>query len=191
MPIRKWTLFSLTVLAVFVIDQISKAWVLANLRLYQTQTIHPALLPVLQFTRTENTGVAFGVGQGNSFVFLLLSTAIIIFLLVLIWRSEPQDSLQHIGLGLVVGGAIGNVVDRIQHGYVVDFVHVVIPNLFNSEARAWVSNVSNFADHFIILGVVFLLIDTYIQDRREKLALKANADATTEEALSVGVDADA
>ena len=186
MPIRKWAIFIVVTGIIFIIDQVSKAWVLANLNLYQSQVIHPALLPVLRLTRSANTGVAFGMGEGNSLIFLLLSIAIIGFLLFLLYRSEPQDSLQHIGLAMVIGGAFGNVVDRIQHGAVVDFVHIVIPNLTNSGGRAWISNVSNFADHFIIIGVVLLLIDTYLQDRREK-ALEAQ-QATLDS--PIGVDGD-
>lgn len=184
MPIRKWAIFVGVTAIIFIVDQVSKAWVLANLNLYESQVIHPALLPYLQFTRSANTGVAFGMGSGNSLIFLMLSLAIIAFLLFLLYRSEPQDSLQHLGLAMVVGGAFGNVIDRIQHGAVVDFVHIVIPNLTNSGGRAWISNVSNFADHFIIIGVFLLLIDTYLQDRREK-ALEAQ-QSTLES--PVGVD---
>ena len=62
-------------------------------------------------------------------------------------------------LSLVVGGGVGNILDRLQHGVVIDFVHIVIPNVL--------SNVSNFADHALVIGVIILIIDSVWTERQK------------------------
>jgi len=86
---------------------------------------------------------------------------IITGLLIYYWRSQKDDRvLMMIALGLVVGGALGNILDRVQHGHVVDFIHYQIPGL--------ISNVSNLADHAIVLGVFMLMFDNWQEGRKEK-----------------------
>lgn len=157
---QKWLPLPLIAGFVFSLDQISKAWIINTLNVGETIQVIPALYPYFQFTRSMNTGIAFGMGEGGSMIFLVLSIIIVFVLMYLYIRSAQDARLQHIAFAIVIGGALGNVIDRIQHGHVVDFFHVVIPNL--------ISNVSNFADHAIIIGVVLLLIDSYLEEQREK-----------------------
>ena len=158
--LRKWLPLFIVTGFVFALDQMSKAWILANLNVNESISPIPALYPYLQFTRSTNTGFAFGMGEGGSSIIMVLSIIISVVLIYYYARSKVEVHLQHIALAMVIGGALGNVLDRIQHGYVVDFFHVFIPNL--------ISNVSNFADHAVVLGVILLLIDGYLEERREK-----------------------
>lgn len=148
--VTKWRIFAVVVLAVLLIDQVAKAWVISTLDLYESVPLIP---PVLYITRSENTGVAFGIGGGAGPIFLLLAIGIMLVVLYFFWRLAENVYLQHVALSLVIGGGIGNIIDRLQHGVVVDFVHINIPGVL--------SNVSNFADHALVIGVILLLIDSF------------------------------
>lgn len=141
--LRKWSPLFIIVVTILIIDQISKAWVVANMQIGQTISL-PVLSPFIQITRSTNTGAAFGIFPDFGDFFLVASALITLVILYFYARSEDDARLQRIALALVVGGALGNLTDRIQHGAVVDFVHIRIPNL--------IANVSNFADHAIVLG---------------------------------------
>jgi signal peptidase II len=157
---RKWLPLLLVCLVVITVDQIAKTWVIETLPFRQSIVFIPALHPFLQITYTTNTGVAFGIGIGGNTFVLVLSVIIVCGLLIYYGRISYQSALQPVGLGLVIGGALGNVIDRVQYGAVIDFVHITIPGL--------VSNVSNFADHAIVIGVGVLLLEAWLQDRKEK-----------------------
>ena len=92
----------------------------------------------------------------------------------LLWyfRAAPSDGrLAPIAIGLVIGGAAGNVLDRLQHGHVIDFIHYQIPNL--------ISNVSNLADHAIVFGVLLVIGESLWRDYRDR-RMKAAGDGPTE-----------
>lgn len=172
MFLKKWLPLFLVASFILALDQLSKAWVISNFAMGGT---FPLLPPFLQITRSMNTGIAFGIGEGGSMIFLLLSLIIILILLGLYARSNPQAFLQHFGYSFVIGGALGNAIDRLQHGHVVDFVHISIPSL--------VSNVSNFADHAIVIGVLLLILDGFLQERREKSKITEAPSSESESAL--------
>ena len=157
--IRKWLRLILVAAIVFGIDQLAKAWVVASMAVGETIEIIPPLAPYFQLTRVTNTGIAFGMFTGGNLVLLLLTSIVVIILLVIYHSLPPQLRLQQIAFAMIIGGALGNIVDRIRFGHVVDFVHVIIPNV--------VSNVSNFADHFVVIGVLLILLDTFLHERRE------------------------
>ena len=157
---RKWLLLVFVVALVLVLDQIAKALVIANMQNGQTIEVIPALAPYFQFTRVPNTGIAFGMLTGGNFFLLVLTSIIVVVLFVVYSKLPTQPTVQHIAFAMIIGGAIGNIIDRIRFGHVVDFVHITIPNL--------VSNVSNFADHFVVLGVIIILVDSFFEERREK-----------------------
>jgi len=170
--LHKWWPFGLIVALVLLLDQVSKNWVVENMFLGQTIEVIPTLAPYFQFTRSANTGAAFGILPSAGPMFLVLSILITLVIVFVVARSEPQAHTLRIALGLIVGGAVGNVVDRLQHGHVVDFFHVMIPQI-------GLSNVSNFADHAIVLGVIVLLIDSWLRDRSERQASVVTEDGTT------------
>lgn len=145
-------MFALILLLVLLLDQTSKAWVLANMAYGESLRPIPALYPYFQITRSSNTGAAFGIFPEGGVAFLVV--AVIVSCVLLYYYAQlPQTArLMRAGLSLVVAGALGNVIDRLQHGYVVDFFHLTLPSV--------ISNVSNFADHAIVLGVLCLMWDS-------------------------------
>ena len=169
LQVKKWLPLGLMGGFIILLDQLSKAWIIAN---FEVGEGFPILPPLLHVRRSINTGIAFGIGEGGSAIFLILSLMIVLVLLWMYGRSKAEALLQHIALALVIGGALGNAVDRIQHGHVVDWVYIDIPSL--------VSNVSNFADHAIVIGVLILLVDGYLQERREKEKAKVEESMETE-----------
>lgn len=165
----KWAPFALIVSVIVAVDQLTKAWVIENMAMGETVLVIPALHPYFQFTRSFNTGIAFGLGEDYSQIFLVL---ILVIILVLLWvyaRSSDNETITRICLSMVIGGALGNVIDRLQHGHVVDFIHLRIPDLF--------SNVSNLADHAIVIGVGVLLIHSILSERQERRVESAATDA--------------
>ncbi|MGC9521298.1 MAG: signal peptidase II [Anaerolineae bacterium] len=148
-------LFGGLFLAVILVDQLTKAWVVANLPVHRPVDVFPWLAPILSFTSVQNTGVAFGLFPALGDVFTFLSLAVVIGIL-LFRRALPSAYLWvHGALGLVVGGALGNVVDRLIRGYVVDFLDV---NFWPFES--W--PVFNLADSAIVVGVAILLLDSLL-----------------------------
>jgi len=135
-----------------VIDQLTKAWVVANFVLYERKIPIPALQDVFNFTYTQNTGAAFGLfqGVGNFFLFaaIIASTVIIYY-----YRQLPTGyPLIRVAMGLMMGGALGNAIDRVTRGFVVDFLHVFYEPLgFNYP-------IFNIADAAIVIGVGMLTI---------------------------------
>jgi len=156
---QKWLSLPLIAGGVITLDQITKLWVVNNLVLYDPVPLLEALQPYLQITRTTNTGFAFGMGSGGSTIILILSSCVTMVLLWMYAQSKKSDILQQIALSMLIGGALGNIIDRIRLGHVVDFVHITIPGL--------ISNVSNFADHFVVIGVGLLLLDGFLQESRK------------------------
>ena len=130
------------------LDQLSK-W-LAVILLEGQPSFY--LIPgVLRFTYVENRGAAFGMLADNRWVFLVLSTLTIACLLGFMIYSKPQSRLERAGLALVLAGGIGNMIDRVLLGYVIDFIDFcAFPKLWN-----WVFNV---ADSCICIGVGLLII---------------------------------
>lgn len=154
---QNWALLGLTVLVVIGLDQLSKNWVLNNLLLNESRQPIPALSPFFQITRSYNTGAAFGFLPQASDLFLLIAAFVVAAMLYFYPRIPPEAWLMRVASGLIVGGALGNALDRLQHGLVIDFIHYQIPGL--------ISNVSNLADHAIVLGVLLIFIDSWRVER--------------------------
>lgn len=165
---RKWIILVSLIVLTVVIDQLTKLWVVSNLQLYETIQPIPFLAPLFQLTRSTNTGAAFGILPMAGNMFLILAVVIIGFMLWYFRDTPSQARIVPIAIGMVIGGALGNVIDRIQYGHVVDFIHYQIPNL--------ISNVSNLADHGIVLGVLILIGDSFWRDYQAK----QQQDHTTE-----------
>ncbi len=151
-PMRKWILLICALSLVVLMDQSAKAWVLSNLTLYESSQPIPALAPFFQLTRSSNSGAAFGIFPLAGDALLVVALAIVAGLLWFL-RSAPAESrLTPIAIGLIIGGAIGNIIDRLHLGYVIDFIHYQIPGL--------ISNVSNLADHAIVLGAGLIIAES-------------------------------
>ncbi|MBP0616312.1 signal peptidase II [Jiella mangrovi] len=144
-----WNL-ALVVIAV-VLDQVVKAIVVATMPLGSAIEI----LPFLALYHARNTGIAFSMFAGLGDVGLsLLAAAVLAVVLFLWWKTPAWRRLTHFGLAIIVGGAIGNLIDRVSLGYVVDYVYFHTP--------AFDFAVFNLADAFITVGAVILLVDEFI-----------------------------
>lgn len=115
------------------------------------------LVPFFQFTYVQNPGAAFSflsdAGGWQRWFFIFLSILASGFISVWLWRLEAKEHWQAIALSLILGGAIGNLIDRMAHGYVIDFLDVYY--------NAWHWPKFNVADSVISVGVVMLLIDSF------------------------------
>ncbi|MFN8374204.1 MAG: signal peptidase II [Anaerolineae bacterium] len=153
--VRRWLLLLMVAAVVIFIDQFSK-WVIVNT--LQPYEFVPLLPPFLYLTFSANTGAAFGFLPDAGTLFLVLAVVIVGIMLFTYPRVEAQ--VTRIAIGLVIGGALGNAIDRLHYGHVVDFVHIVVPGI--------ISNVSNFADHAIVIGVLTFAVQNWLEERREK-----------------------
>ncbi len=150
---RQWAFLALVAAITLLLDQASKGWVLQDFQLGETRAPIPLLVPYFQFTYSHNSGIAFGLLPQAGDVILVLAL-VIVAVLIYSYPRLPQAAWgSRLAVGLVVGGALGNVIDRLQHGYVIDFIHYRIPNL--------ISNVSNLADHAIVFGVLLIIAGSW------------------------------
>lgn len=143
---------------VFLLDQISKWWILEIVRLPELGTV--PVLPVFSLTFVGNVGVSMGMFAADSDMgrWLLVAATAAIAAAVGVWIARETNRWDVAALGLVLGGAFGNILDRIRFGYVVDFLH-----FFWQEASFWVFNV---ADAAITCGVIMLLVKALVKDGR-------------------------
>jgi signal peptidase II len=163
--IKRWELLIGIIGVVIALDQLTKNLVLSNLQLGESRQIIPALAPFFQVTRSENRGAAFGFLPQAGDVFLILAAVIVTFLIFYYPRLPQHAHLSRIGFALVCGGALGNALDRLQHDAVIDFIHYTLPGI--------ISNVSNLADHAIVIGVLLLLIESWRSEPRTKAVPEA------------------
>lgn len=135
--------------AVFLIDQMVKHWIINSVGLQQQGSI--AVLPLLSLTWVENRGVSMGMLTADTEIgrWLLVGLTGVIATVVAVWIRRERKLPEMLALGLVLGGALGNIVDRIRFGYVVDFIHL--------HAGPWSFYVFNVADAAITAGVGILL----------------------------------
>ena len=135
---------------VFLLDQLTKFWILNIVRLPERGTIE--VLPFFRLTYVENIGVSMGLFNAYTDVgrWLLVAVTGAIAATVAVWITREKARTDVIALGLVLGGALGNIIDRVRFGYVVDFLH-----FFWGERSFWVFNV---ADAAITAGVLLLLL---------------------------------
>ncbi|MCJ7451029.1 MAG: signal peptidase II [Steroidobacteraceae bacterium] len=144
-------------LAVVGLDQATKFLVTRFFDLYERVEV----LPVLDFTLLHNTGAAFSMLAGASGwqrpFFIGLGLAMSVLLVVWIWRAPRGDKLLPLSLSLILGGAIGNVIDRVIHGYVVDFIH--------AHWGASYFPAFNIADSAITIGAALMIFDAFREKR--------------------------
>ncbi|WP_028093405.1 signal peptidase II [Pseudodonghicola xiamenensis] len=149
----------------FLLDQASKYLVVHWMGLARLRSID-VLPPVLNFRYGENRGINFGLLDNNSdlarWLLIGFSTAVCIVVLTWVMRTQPVRRMQ-IAAGLLVGGALGNVVDRLLYGYVLDFLNMSCCGIENPF-------VFNIGDVFIFLGAAGLILFENQSDRQRKKA---------------------
>ncbi len=164
------TSFVLIALFVFLADQLSKAWIQSHMLVDSGST--PIFGRFLELTLTHNTGGAWGMlPQGNLFfvVFALCASVA----LVLGYIKSGKELLSGSAFALALGGAFGNLLDRVTHGYVVDFFDVRIIH--------W--PIFNVADSAITLGIVLLMYHFALDGRQPRPAANANPNDATNSAV--------
>lgn len=153
-PLRGLLFLALAGLVV-IVDQITKR--LADERLRGQRSI-PLIDDVLRLTYVENRGAAFGLLQDQTAFFVFVGI-LVIGVIAASYRYLPRSGFRlHLALGLQLGGAVGNLVDRIRQGYVVDFVD------FGYRANWW--PVFNVADSAIVVGVALLALNALVPNPR-------------------------
>jgi signal peptidase II len=140
---------------VLVLDQASKWFMVSWLSLYETV----AVMPFFNFTMAHNTGAAFSflanAGGWQHWFFITIATVVSIVFVVWLKRLSSQAKLEAISISLMLGGAVGNLTDRIVHGYVIDFLD------FYNYFGTYHFPAFNIADSALCIGVTLLIIDTF------------------------------
>lgn len=156
-------------LGVICFDQLTK-WLAVTL--LKGNASFPIWQDVLHFTYVENRGMAFGMLKDHRWVFMLFSTVAIVALLIYLNRYRPKNMWAQVSLSMIVGGGIGNMIDRIFLGYVIDFIDFTLIDFA----------VFNVADSFVCVGagilIAYLVWDMINEVKREQAS---GGDATAEE----------
>jgi signal peptidase II len=146
----------LVALAVFALDQLSKWYVTGPLGLTQLGD-QLFLLPIFNFTYTENQGISLGLLNATNPVgrWMLVALTSAIAVGVAVWIGRERNRIDQVALGMVLGGALGNILDRVRHGYVTDFL-----DLHFGEFRPFL--IFNVGDAAISIAVVILLLRAFV-----------------------------
>jgi len=150
-----WLLFSVAGLIV-VVDQVTKAIVRANIPFGGRWMPLDWLAPYFRFVHWENTGAAFGMFQSGGLIFGILAVIVSIFIVIYYPQIPKEEKLMRVAMAMQLGGAIGNLIDRIVFGPVTDFISVGSFPVFN------------IADSSITVGVGLLILALWLHDQREK-----------------------
>ena len=158
-------LWSLMIVALVVVDQVSKLMVSYLLAPIGSVDIIP---DVFRFTYVENKGAAFGMLSDNRWIFMVTSVIAILALLVYLWKFRPDSILACTAISMIIAGGIGNMIDRVALGSVIDFLDFcAFPNLW-----MWVFNI---ADVCVCIGgalLVLWLIISMVDDAKKEKAQK-------------------
>lgn len=145
------------IVALIIIDQSAKFAVERSMALGETIEI----LPFFALLRAHNDGVAFSMFGGVSHMTLIALTSLIsLGAFIYLWRSQQSEIALRIGLAMIIGGAIGNIIDRARFSYVIDYFYFHTP--------VWSFAIFNLADVFISLGAVLILADEILLKPRRK-----------------------
>jgi signal peptidase II len=152
--------------AVLVLDQAAK-WIVKS-SMVVGQSVRVLGDPV-RLTYVENPGMAFGLRLGNGTLFTIFSAAACILLVVYLWMRRKEGAVETVGLFLILGGAAGNLIDRLAFGKVVDFVDLGVRTV------RW--PVFNVADSAVVIGMGILLFLMFREDRRAAARAKLSPDS--------------
>lgn len=148
-------------LVVFALDQLVKWWVTGPLGVNHEGAIL-YILPIFQFTYTENNGISLGMLNATTEIgrWMLVALTTAIAAGVAYWMVREKNRIEQIALGMVLGGALGNILDRTRHGYVVDFA-----DLHFGQTRPFL--IFNVGDAAISIAVVILLLRAFLSRKEE------------------------
>lgn len=136
-------------------DQIIKWWTVSHIELYETTFNNP----VLSLTHIRNNGAAWSILEGKMWFFIIVTLIALTILPYILYKNRDQTKWLTIGLSLIIGGTIGNFIDRVRLGYVVDMFQV---EFFNFP-------IFNFADVSLVIGVVCIFIYIlFFEDKKKE-----------------------
>ena len=150
-------------IAAFVLDRVSKMGVLKLV--FGLEFPNPAkfgesvpvIKDVFHFTYHGNTGMAFGMLADNKALLIGICALVLAVMCVIIYKMKPQSWLAKISFGMIIGGAVGNVFDRVAYGFVIDFLDFCLINY----------PVFNVADCFVVVGAILLCVYIIFFDKKE------------------------
>ena len=141
-------------------DQVSKAIVIGTMSLYESV---PVIENFFHFTYITNDGMAFGIDfPFGYFIFSLVSALLTLFLFWYLWTVRNDSLVIRLGLAMIIAGAVGNLIDRLMLGEVIDFLDFMIGNFH------WY--VFNLADSYVTVGMVLVLVDSIILEKKRESA---------------------
>lgn len=152
---------------IITLDQLTKEWVRTTIPKYSSMIPIPALGEYFVFEHVDNYGAAFGILQNQGMLFVVIALVVAVAILVYVRYLSIEHNFVRLLLGLQLGGALGNLVDRINQGYVTDFVKMGIPGVYY-----WPNY--NIADSSIVIGVIALGIYIMVDDVRKQRQQQAN-----------------
>ena len=161
------------IVALVVVDQVSKLMVHYLLEPVGSVDIIPN---VFRFTYVENRGAAFGMFSEHRRVFMIISVLAIGALLIYLWKFRPDSVLACMAVSMIIAGGIGNMIDRVLLGYVIDFLDFcAFPNIW-----PWVFNVADVCvcvgGGLLVLWFIISIISDYKKERAEKSDTAAQTD---------------
>ncbi len=147
-------MFYLLILAVIIFDQVSKYYIQTNMDLNNSISVIDGIFSI---TYIQNTGAAFSVLQGKTIILIIIQVLVVlsIFVYVFLKKNSIHWTL-NVSLALIVGGGLGNLIDRVSYGYVVDFLHFHFWPIFN------------IADISVCIGCGLLIIYVFLIEGKEK-----------------------
>lgn len=167
---KKVAFYYLLAAFVLVLDQLTKWWIVNHLDLYESI---PVIGEFFQITSHRNRGAAFGILQNQRWFFITVTVVIVMGLVWYLHKTVRQGrKLFPFALGLVLGGALGNFIDRLRWGEVVDFLHFRFQFNWFGNSVDYHYPIFNVADSAIVVGVALIFLDTLLAWRKEKKELK-------------------
>lgn len=154
---------AITAIVAFLLDRISKIVMVNYVFNIESLTGNsyaetvPVIKDVFHFSYLGNDGMAFGMLPNQKWLLILLCLLILAVIGFVIYKTKPEKMLEKISYGMIIGGAIGNLFDRIMHGFVIDFIDVRIIDY----------PIFNVADCFVVIGAVILCICVIFFEKKE------------------------
>lgn len=164
-------LWVLVIVASVILDQITKLLVTGNMALYESVPVIPH---VFSFTYIHNYGAAWGIFSEHRWIFIVITGIAIIVLPIFLYRYRKLHFLFGLSLSLIIGGAIGNMIDRVFRGFVIDFLEFTFIDF----------PVFNIADICVTVGTVLMFIyiafidKTLFADKKEAQTAQTNGEET-------------
>lgn len=157
--IKDWLILLGVAILTIILDQITKWIIVQSLDFSETWEPIPALSGIFDITYTRNTGAAFGMARDFGNIFLIIAIVVVAAILYY-YRTLPRGVLlMRVALGLQMGGAVGNAIDRVTRGFVVDFFHL----------HGW--PIFNIADSSIVVGVGMLIVTMWWYERQQEQSI--------------------